>query len=122
MDKNTFNAILSEKGVNGIELVRGLFDYDHSNDTNGAIDYIKSKVECDDKIAKEILERLFPKFGQDSTPAPAPQEDNVVHCPKCNSTSIGLTKRGWKLATGLIGANNVLNVCQNCGHKWKPGK
>lgn len=117
MDKNTFNAILSEKGVNGIELVRGLFDYDHSNDTNGAIDYIKSKVECDDKIAKEILERLFPKFGQDSTPAPAPQEDNVVHCPKCNSTQIQMVQRKWSPLTGFF-TNKVDRVCVNCKYKF----
>ena len=58
-------------------------------------------------------------------------------CPKCGSTSITTMKKGFgvgKAAAGVavagpvgalagcIGANETFNVCQNCGHKWKPGK
>jgi DNA-directed RNA polymerase subunit RPC12/RpoP len=41
-----------------------------------------------------------------------------VKCPKCGSTQIQLMKRGWKLTTGLIGANKVERVCMNCKHKF----
>lgn len=58
-------------------------------------------------------------------------------CPKCGSTSITTMKKGFgvgKAAAGVavagpvgalaggIGANETFNVCQNCGHKWKPGE
>lgn len=43
-------------------------------------------------------------------------------CPKCQSTSIATTNRGFSLITGFIGSGKPMNVCQNCGHKWKPGR
>lgn len=46
----------------------------------------------------------------------------VPRCPKCGSTSIGTTTRGFSLVTGFIGSGKPMNVCQNCGHKWKPGR
>ena len=50
------------------------------------------------------------------------QESNQVRCPKCGSTQIGVTNRGYSLLSGFIGSGSVRNVCQNCGYKWKPGK
>lgn len=44
------------------------------------------------------------------------------HCPRCGSTSIGTTTRGYSFWTGFLGSGTPMNVCQNCGHKWKPGK
>ena len=61
----------------------------------------------------------------------------TVRCPRCNSTSISTQKKGFgvgKAAAGVltvgtpgalagaVGANKVYNICQNCGHKWEPGK
>lgn len=115
MDESTLNAMIEAQDVNGVELVRGLFDYNHNNDISGAIEYIKSVVKCDDETAKEMLGLLFPKFGKDS-PTPAPQED-VVHCPKCNSTQIQMVQRKWSLLTGFF-TNKVDRVCVNCKHKW----
>lgn len=61
----------------------------------------------------------------------------TLKCPKCGSTSISTQKQGFgvgKAAAGVavagpagalaggINANKVYNVCQNCGHKWEPGK
>lgn len=45
-----------------------------------------------------------------------------VTCPKCGSTSIGVTNRGYSLLTGFIGSGKSMNFCQSCGYKWKPGK
>lgn len=45
-----------------------------------------------------------------------------LKCPKCKSTSIATTNRGFSLITGFIGSGKPVNVCQNCGHKWKPGR
>lgn len=45
-----------------------------------------------------------------------------VRCPKCGSYSVATTNRGYSLLTGFIGSSSPRNVCQKCGHKWKPGK
>lgn len=50
------------------------------------------------------------------------KEANQVKCPKCGSTQIGVTNRGYSLLSGFIGSGSARNVCQNCGYKWKPGK
>lgn len=50
------------------------------------------------------------------------QNINQVRCPKCGSTQIGVTNRGYSLLSGFIGSGSARNVCQNCGYKWKPGK
>lgn len=47
---------------------------------------------------------------------------NKPHCPRCGSTSIGTTTRGYSFWTGFLGSGTPMNVCQNCGHKWKPGR
>ncbi len=44
-----------------------------------------------------------------------------VRCPKCGSTSIATTNRGYSLVWGFIGSGNPMNVCQKCGYKFKPG-
>jgi DNA-directed RNA polymerase subunit RPC12/RpoP len=44
------------------------------------------------------------------------------HCPRCGSTSIGTTTRGYSFWTGFLGSGTPMNVCQKCGHKWKPGR
>lgn len=49
-------------------------------------------------------------------------EANSVKCPKCGSTSVQSTTRGFSIVTGFVGSSSPRNVCQNCGHKWKPGK
>lgn len=47
------------------------------------------------------------------------QEANRPRCPKCGSTSIATTTRGYSFWTGFVGSGKPMNVCQNCGHKWK---
>lgn len=46
---------------------------------------------------------------------------NKLTCPKCGSTNIQTTNRGFSLVTGFIGSGSPRNVCQQCGFKWKPG-
>lgn len=43
-------------------------------------------------------------------------------CPKCGSTHIGVVNKGYSFWTGFLGSGTPMNVCQNCGYKWKPGK
>ena len=47
-------------------------------------------------------------------------EANKVHCPKCRSTDIGVTTRGYSAFWGFIGSGKTMNVCKNCGYKWRP--
>ena len=44
------------------------------------------------------------------------------HCPKCGSTSIATVNRGYSIISGFIGSGKAVNICQNCGHRFKPGK
>ena len=48
------------------------------------------------------------------------KDENVITCPKCGSTAIVTTNRGFSIMTGFIGSGSPRNVCQNCGFKWKP--
>lgn len=48
------------------------------------------------------------------------KDKNVIACPKCGSTAIVTTNRGFSIMTGFIGSGSPRNVCQNCGYKWKP--
>lgn len=50
------------------------------------------------------------------------QDSSKAKCPKCGSTDIGVTNRGYSLLTGFIGSGKAMNTCKNCGHKWKPYK
>lgn len=50
------------------------------------------------------------------------QEKLIAKCPKCGSTSIATINKGYTLLTGFLGSGKPMNVCQVCGHKWKPGK
>lgn len=45
-----------------------------------------------------------------------------VKCPKCGSSSVATVNRGYSVLTGFLGSGKPMNVCQKCGHKWKPGK
>ena len=46
---------------------------------------------------------------------------NVVHCPRCGSTSVTTEEQGYGLF-GWIVASQKKNLCQKCGHKWWPGR
>ena len=56
------------------------------------------------------------KYRNYNTPMP------VIRCPKCGSTSISTINKGYSVLTGFLGSGKPMNVCQNCGYKWKPGK
>lgn len=50
-----------------------------------------------------------------------PVNSNIVHCPRCGSTSVTTEEQGYGLF-GWIGASQKKNLCQKCGHKWWPGR
>lgn len=82
------------------------------------------KLKENDIIEYKIkLEQIKILKQQEKEQKKQQQETNDrPRCPKCGSTSIGTTTRGFSLVTGFIGSGKPMNVCQNCGHKWKPGR
>lgn len=46
--------------------------------------------------------------------------DDLIHCPKCNSTQITTGSRGFSIVSGFIGAGKTVNRCARCGYKWTP--
>ena len=63
-------------------------------------------------------------------------EENLLHCPKCNSTQLSTNKKGFSggkalagavltggigLLAGTIGSGNVEITCLQCGYKYKAG-
>lgn len=64
-------------------------------------------------------------------------EDDVIRCPKCNSSQIMANKKGFGagkavtgailtggigLAAGFIGSKKIVITCLKCGHTWKVKK
>ena len=45
----------------------------------------------------------------------------VPQCPKCGSTSLATINRGYSFIWGFLGSGKPMNVCQKCGHRFKPG-
>lgn len=82
--------------------------------------YVVNSPDFDNTLYQKTLEKEFKQSLFES-----PKEDYEepkIRCPKCGSTSIGTTTRGYSLLTGFLGSGTPMNVCQRCGHKWKPGK
>lgn len=77
-------------------------------------EYQKQVVAEQDRIA-EIRKQV-------SAQAHKKTEPDVIKCPKCGCTSIATINRGFSITTGFIGSGSPRNVCQRCGHKWKPNK
>lgn len=45
---------------------------------------------------------------------------HTLHCPKCGSSNVVISQRGYTLMTGFIGSNKTMNRCGDCGYKWEP--
>lgn len=72
----------------------------------------------------QIKDLLHMKYNY----SPQPTEEtnymkdwNTIKCPQCGCTSIATVNRGWSFLWGFFGSGSPRNVCQRCGHKWKPG-
>ena len=46
----------------------------------------------------------------------------IPTCPKCSSTAIATVNRGYSAFWGFLGSGTPMNVCQSCGHQFKPGR
>lgn len=41
-------------------------------------------------------------------------------CPRCGSTDISETTKGFTFVTGFLNSSDIRMYCKNCHHKWKP--
>lgn len=47
-------------------------------------------------------------------------KDEPLKCPRCGSTAVTTTSRGYSLMWGFAGSNKTVNRCGKCGYTWKP--
>lgn len=80
----------------------------------------KCKV-CGADVRLTLNENLERDKGyQENISKQQTQHSTIPQCPKCGSTAIESTQRGYSLLTGFLGSGKTMNYCKNCGHKWKP--
>lgn len=80
-------------------------------------------IHCGYPLREKLIEQGILKKPRIPQPLQPSQPTNQVRCPKCGSTSITTEKRGYDIMWGFLESERIVyNVCQNCGHKWKPGK
>lgn len=89
--------------------IRGLAKY---TDIDPMINRVNAQIEKDKADIKVEVLKALGDLGNMLKP----------HCPKCGSTSIATVNRGYSIISGFIGSGKAVNVCQNCGHRFKPGK
>lgn len=97
--------------------------------------------ECGKEISNQAA--ACPNCGmpiQQTTGAPAPvspHDDDLLHCPKCNSTNLHVDKKGFSggkalagafvaggigILAGTIESHDIDVTCLKCGHKFNPVK
>lgn len=90
------------------------------------LSHLREKYVVDNPdLDKELYQKTLDKEFKDSLLNSVEEEEYEepkIRCPKCGSTSIGTATRGYSFFTGFLGSGTPMNVCQRCGHKWKPGK
>lgn len=74
-----------------------------------------------DVIEYELKMSQFRNQAQRIEQTKPKQTEKKITCPKCGSTNIISGTRGFTFTTGFLGSGNYRKVCENCGHKWKPG-
>ncbi|MBQ7326936.1 MAG: ribosomal protein L7/L12 [Clostridia bacterium] len=117
---NKLNAIRIVREVTGM----GLADAKNLVESSNPVVVNGVDVERANQIANQFI-----KEGINAQVANADETIVVSHekvakapcCPRCGSTSIATVNRGYSYVWGLLGSGSPRNVCQACGHKWKPG-
>ena len=74
-----------------------------------------------DKLAECSISDAIIVDAEEKVILPKPKTVKVPSCPKCGSTALATVNRGYSLVWGFIGSGTPMNVCQACGHKFKPG-
>ena len=116
-------------------LTPSVYEYVWDNYVNVPSNKYRSKLFFDDE-KREIMAFLNNGGVIGAVAARNKAAREPVSCPKCGSKSITTQNKfgtGKAVAGAVIagtagaviggaGGSKVINVCQNCGHKWEPGK
>lgn len=104
----------------------------------GILEWAKERAEKD-KIKEEEKAQKRAEFEKIMSSNPHniqyKETSYSIQCPKCGCTNISTTNKKLSLGRAVTGgvllgpvgavvggvtSKKVLNVCQGCGHKWKP--
>lgn len=82
-------------------------------------------IKCKSCNAEQVMvnKRQKEVVGFKTPPATLfadPKPEEPVRCPKCSSTQISTSARGYSMIWGFMGAGKTVNRCARCGHSWKP--
>lgn len=113
----------SETGKKNYDAYISLVKEKHGDIWEQNIKAINKYADIDPMIAR--VNKQIVKNKEESKKAVAAALDNLKNvltpkCPKCGSTSIATVNRGYSIVWGFIGSGKPINVCQRCGHKFKP--
>ena len=115
--RNLYMAITDDKTQEGLQLIKELTSCD---DDTAKLLWVDLKCDFGTKENNSILQAR--ERHEKEKRSKDLQCCNTPKCPKCGSTAITTTSRGWKWTTGFIGSGQTINRCGNCGHTWKPRK
>jgi cytochrome c-type biogenesis protein CcmH/NrfF len=111
---------------------------EHYESVKGAIELRKqssivNRAELEEPIIPEIIQSTVQQNQyQESRPI---NYEPQLRCPKCSSTQLMPTKKGYSLGKAVVGglltggvgllggfwgSNDIRLNCLNCGHKWQP--
>lgn len=97
--------------------------------------------QCGDRnnVIYQTCEREQPQTSPSSSPSSPPplSLNNLLKCPRCNSTQLHAGDKGFSLGKaaagglliggvgllgGMIGSKKTMITCLNCGKRWQAGK
>lgn len=110
LEEQLSGTILSGVKKEDAELLKAKFE------SFGAVVRLEPDAESEELDLGDRLSKAL------SVQKPNHESENRIRCPKCGSTSISTVNRGFSIVTGFWGSGDPRNVCQRCGHKWKPGR
>ncbi len=117
--------------INGVDIDCSFVfnDYDLELRQMEMADKTNLDINVADKIVAEwsstgkippVFNGKISTWEEDHKKAIQQSQQNVPHCPKCNSTAITTGARGVSWFWGTIGSSKTVNRCANCGYTWKP--
>lgn len=93
--------------------IASMIQENYASEVNNIIDCCSKKIQS--------RPSLHPNLVIDSSKDKRIRHGREVCCPRCGSKSIATINRGFSLFWGFFGSGKPVNICQQCGFKFKPG-